>query len=92
MSRGTRVPFQPLSHSFSLKHEDVCVHGRTFTHTHTRLHKQTHKGDERERCRVQARVLQRGKTLIQIYLLRWRMMNHISPPSKISHMHSVPRA
>lgn len=34
MSRGTRVPFQTLSHSFSLKHADVCTHERTRAHTH----------------------------------------------------------
>lgn len=36
MSWGTRVPFQTLSHSFSLKRTDVCTHERTRTHTRAR--------------------------------------------------------
>lgn len=54
MSQGTRVPFQTLSHSFSLKHADVCTHERTRAHTRTHTHlsasKQTQNGNERERC------------------------------------------
>lgn len=56
MSWGTRVPFQTLSHSFSLKLADACMHERTLAHTH----KQMHKGNERERCGVRVRGGGRG--------------------------------
>lgn len=41
MCKGTRVPFQTLSHSFSLKRADVCAHGGA---PHIRACTQTHGG------------------------------------------------
>lgn len=49
MSKGTRVPFQTLSHSFFLKRADVCAHGRA-PHVHAR----THADARRERRKVHA--------------------------------------
>lgn len=53
MSKGTRVPFQTLSHSFFLKQSDVCAHGRA---PHVHACTQTHGGrgakcTQRERTR-----------------------------------------
>lgn len=51
MSKGTRVPFQTLSQSFSLKQTDVCAHGCS---PHALLHPCVHADAWRERWRAHA--------------------------------------
>lgn len=48
-------PFKPC-HTHFLSNTRMCVRTSALTHTHLSVRKQTHKGNERERCGVQSVV------------------------------------
>lgn len=51
--RAHVFPFKPC-HTHFLSNTRMCVRTSAHSHTHLSVHKQTHKGKKRERCRVQS--------------------------------------